>query len=254
MSGAHHHHHEADGHASAFLVRRDARLRLLGMVLLAFAYSAIQDVRAVPAMLAVTIVLWLLSGFSLRYVLRRLFYPSFFVLFLALGLLLFGGKTVIYQMGFINITREGLHAAILVTTRFYCILTVAIALLLVSPLLTNIAAMRALKLPYIMVDMALLMMRYLEVLKQDVHSMNISMRLRGHKNTAWSLQTIKTSAWLAGSLLVRSYERADGVYKAMRLRGYGQENATIYQKPLTAVDWIFFAAIVLIAIGFFIWA
>lgn len=255
MSGAHqHHHHEADAHASAFLVKRDTRLRLLAMMLLAFAYSSIKNVYAVPVMLLVTAVLWSLSGLTVRYLLQRLFYPSLFVLFLALALLLFGGKTVIYSIGFLTVTREGLHAAILVASRFYCILTLAIAFLMVSPLLTNITAMRALKLPYIMVDMALLMMRYLEVLQQDMQSMHISMRLRGHKNKAWSLQTIKTSAWLAGSLLVRSYERADGVYKAMRLRGYGQENATVHQKPLTATDWIFFAVIILIAIGFFIWA
>lgn len=257
MSGAHqhsHHHHEAEGHPSAFLVRRDARLRLLAMLLLAFAFSSIKNIHAVPVMLGATVVLWLLSGLTLGYVLKRLFYPSFFVLFLALAMLFFAGRTVIYDLGFVNITREGMHAAILVTTRFYCILTLAMVFLSTSPLLTNIAAMRALKLPYIMVDMALLMMRYLEVLKQDVHSMNIAMRLRGHKNKAWSIHTIKVSAWLAGSLLVRSYERADGVYKAMRLRGYGQEQAMPYHQRLTIVDWAFFAVIVLLAVGFFVWA
>lgn len=254
MSGSHHHHYKADVDTSAFLAMRDARLRLLAMMLLAFSYSSIKDLSAIPFMLLVTSTLWLLSGLTIRYLLKRLFYPSFFVLFLALALLLFAGHTVIYKLGFVTITREGLHAAILVSTRFYCILTLVMVFLSTSSLLTNIVAMRALKLPYIMVDMALLMMRYLEVLKQDIQSMNIAMCLRGHENRAWSLKTIKTSAWLAGSLLVRSYERADGVYKAMRLRGYGQENVVLYHQQLGIVDWLFFAAIVLVAVGFFVWA
>ncbi len=224
------------------------------MLLLAFAFSSVKNVYAIPFMLLVVVVVWLLSGLRASYVLKHLFYPSFFVLFLALALLLFGGKTVIYNFGFLTITSEGLQAATLLVARFYCILTLAISFFSVSPLLTNIAAMRSLKMPYIIVDMALLMMRYLEVLKQDMHNMSVSMRLRGHKDKAWSLKTIKTSAWLAASLLVRSYEHAEGVYKAMRLRGYGQKNSFARQSPPDAIDWLFFVLVILITLGFFILA
>ena len=73
--------------------------------------------------------------------------------------------------------------------------------------------------------------------------MHISMRLRGFQNKGWSLKTVKTSAWLAASLLLRSYERADGVYKAMRLRGYGQEAATRHYPPIAANQWLCFALV-----------
>ncbi len=55
---------------------------------------------------------------------------------------------------------------------------------------------------------------------------------------------------LAASLLLRSYVRADGIYHAMRLRGYGQE-ASLRHPPLTRRDWLFFAITVLMAATIF---
>ncbi len=242
-------HHPAS--TPAPLARWDARLRLLALLLLAFAFSSVKDVRAIVPMLAVSGCFWALSGLPLRELLRRLRYPSMLVLVLAAAALFGSGKTVLYQFAFLSITHEGLHRAALVTARFYAILTLAMAFFSVAPLLGHIAAMRALHMPYVMTDMALLMVRYLEVLKQDLHNMHISMRLRGFKSQGWSLATVKTNAWLAASLLLRSYERADGVYKAMRLRGYGQPTASKLVAPLTMMDWLVFAGVVLVAGGFF---
>ena len=240
-------------HASnaSLLARWDPRLRLLALVLLAFAYSSIKSLRAVPLMLITTGCFWVLCGLPIRYLLRRLRYPSALVLVLVAVLLFGRGTTPLYTLGFLRIRHEGLHAAMLVAARFYAILTLAIACFSVSPLLAHIAAMRALGVPFIMADMALLMVRYLEVLKQDLHNMHVSMRLRGFQNKGWSLATIKTTSWLAASLLLRSYERADGVYKAMRLRGYGQPHAYQAKTPLRGSDWAAFAAVVLLAAGLF---
>lgn len=230
------------------LARWDARLRLLALLLLAFACSSVTRVQTLVPMLVVTGGIWALSGLPLRYLLQRLRYPSLLVLFLATALLFGSGKTVLYKLGFVTIHREGLDAALLVAVRFYAILTLAVAFLSVAPLLVNIAAMRALGVPFVMVDMALLMARYLDVLTQDLHNMRIAMRLRGFQDKGWSLKTVKTTAWLAASLLLRSYERAEGVYKAMRLRGYGQVIAANRQ-PLAARDWLCFAAVLLLAAG-----
>ena len=230
------------------LARWDARLRLLALLLLAFACSSVTRVQTLVPMLVVTGGIWALSGLPLRYLLQRLRYPSLLVLFLAAALLFGSGKTVLYKLGFVTIHREGLDAALLVAVRFYAILTLAVAFLSVAPLLVNIAAMRALGVPFVMVDMALLMARYLDVLTQDLHNMRIAMRLRGFQDKGWSLKTVKTTAWLAASLLLRSYERAEGVYKAMRLRGYGQVIAANRQ-PLATRDWLGFAAVLLLAAG-----
>ena len=225
-------------------------MRLVALLLLAFAFSAVLQLRAVPLMLTVTAAFWLLSGLQTRYLLQRLRYPSILVWCMALALLLRGGSTVWYKFGSIAVSREGAQAAALLLVRFHCILTLAIAFLSVSPLLNVIEALRALRVPFIMVDMALLLMRYLEVLKQDLRNMNIAVRLRGFQNKGWSMQTVKTKSWLAASLLLRSHERAEGVYKAMRLRGYGKE-AALHAQPLARNDWLFFIITLLLAASIF---
>jgi cobalt/nickel transport system permease protein len=232
------------------LAHWDARLRLVALLLLAFAFSAATQLRAVPLMLGITTVFWLLSRLPLGNLLRRLRYPSILVLCMALALLLRRSPNTLFHVGSFGISQEGAQAAALLLTRFYCILTLAFAFLSISPLLHIIEALRALRVPFIMVDMALLMARYLEVLKQDLHNMKLATQLRGFRSTGWSMHTVKTQSWLAASLLLRSYERADGIYKAMRLRGYGQK-AGLRHPPLTHRDWLFFAITVLLAATIF---
>lgn len=234
------------------MARWDARLRLPALLLLAFAFSAVKQVNAVLPMALITVGMWQLSGLRLGALLQRLRYPSILIACMALALLLRKGPTPLFQFHAITISQEGAQAAFLLLARFYCILILAFSFLSVSPLLHILEAMRALHVPFIMVDMALLMVRYLETLKQDLHNMNLAANLRGFQNKGWSMQTVKTKSWLAASLLLRSYERADGIYKAMRLRGYGQE-AMMRKKrpPIGKRDWLLFGIALLLAGGIF---
>ncbi|SDB36185.1 cobalt/nickel transport system permease protein [Desulfonatronum thiosulfatophilum] len=146
---------------------------------------------------------------------------SLIILFLVLLLPFISGYTPLLEWRGLRVTMEGLQAALLVATRFFCILSLAVVFLGTTPLLVNIKAIQAMGLPYIMADMALLVVRYIEVLSADLRRVRISMRLRGHAEKSCSWQNLRTMAWLTGSLILRSYERSQSVYKAMRLRGYG---------------------------------
>ena len=58
-------------------------------------------------------------------------------------------------------------------------------------------------------------------------------------------------AALGGSLLVRSYERSDRVYRAMRLRGYGQATAPVDDEfQARATDLVLLALCLLLAGAF----
>lgn len=236
---------------TSLLARIDGRFRLVALFVLSFAFSAVSTITTVPYMLATAALFWAISGLPVGYLLKRLRYPSFLVLAYILVLLFFAGTTPLYEFGFLKIREEGLHTAILIASRFYSILTVAIACFSVTTLLGNITALRALGLPYVLVDIALLMARYLEVLRADIERMTISMRLRGHQRSGWSLTTIRDSAWLVGSLLTRSYSRAEDIYKAMRLRGYGDTGAHRRYRLPGLIDWIFALIVICISIAFF---
>ncbi|SDB07897.1 cobalt/nickel transport system permease protein [Desulfonatronum thiosulfatophilum] len=227
MSGTAHH---------SFLHRWDPRLKLVALLLLAFTFSFIDNLRVLPAMVGITLAIVLLSGYPLRLLLRRLRYPSLIVLFLVLLLPFISGYTALLEWRGLRVTTEGLQAALLVTTRFFCILSLAVVFLGTTPLLVNIKAIQAMGLPYIMADMALLVVRYIEVLSADLRRMRISMRLRGHAEQSFSWKNLRTMAWLTGSLILRSYERSQSVYKAMRLRGYGHVDARPDEFKATRTD------------------
>jgi cobalt/nickel transport system permease protein len=53
---------------------------------------------------------------------------------------------------------------------------------------------------------------------------------------------------MAGSLMVRSFERSDRVYSAMLSRGYDGEIRSLHEPAITAKDWgILIIAILLLA-------
>ena len=87
-------------------------------------------------------------------------------------------------------------------------------------------------------------------------TMQRSMRLRGfgHTQRRWfSLhkKDLQRLVGLLGTLLIRSYERAEKIYTAMRLRGYGRLKRPPAQPKADAGSWFLTATVVAIAIVFF---
>jgi cobalt/nickel transport system permease protein len=74
-----------------------------------------------------------------------------------------------------------------------------------------------------------------------------SMRLRGFRQHSFSPGGLKTFAWLSGSLLVRSYERSEWVYKAMILRGYGQPTHPQEEFQAHPIDGLILGTVILAA-------
>lgn len=225
------------------LQRWDPRLRIIGLLILAFSFSTVSEPRAIPAMFGLTIFFWAISGVPARYVLHRLRYPSLLIILLVVVLPFAGGTTPLFEIGRLTVTREGLHSAVLIAARFSAILALATVFFSAAPVLVNIRAVQALGLPYIMADMALLVVRYIEAIGQDLRRMRRSMQLRGHQGGAFSWKTIQTTAWLVGSLMLRSYERAERVYTAMRLRGYGRTDGRPTEFSASMGDGLALAAV-----------
>ena len=232
------------------LHRWDARYKLVGLVVLIFAFSFIQDLRLLAAMLVVTAAMYIISGLPARFIATWLRFPSFIILVIVLTLPFLSGDKVIASLGPLSLRQEGLLAALLIATRFACIVTVGITLLGTTPLLNSIKAMRALGLPHILADMALLAFRYLHELGGTLSRMLTAMRLRGFRHHQFSLSGLKNLAWLSGSLLVHSYERSEWVYRAMIVRGYGQTPQPRAGFKTRPIDVAILGAIVLTAAAF----
>jgi len=153
-------------------------------------------------------------------------YPSLFLIGVV-GLLPFSsGETVLWQRGSLTLHQEGLLAAVLIACRFGAMLTTSLVLLATTPFLTLVRTLRTLGLPWILVDMLLLSYRYLTEASATLANMQQAMRLRGFGRRPRGWFGSQGCGWqqlasLTGTLLIRSYEQSEQVYKAMCLRGYG---------------------------------
>ncbi len=233
----------------------EPRCKLVALLALIFAFAFVRQLVFLPAMVLVTVVLYRLSRLPVSFLLSRLRYPGFFLAAIALLLPFSVGSTIIFQLGYLELRQEGLLLLVLVATRFLCILTVSLIWFGTTPFLTNIKAMRSLGLPPTLADMILLSYRYLEQFADELTKMKRAMQLRGFRVTKLSHRNLTVLASLAGTLLVRSYEQSEQVYKAMILRGYGhltpsRRHCRSKINSISTPDAIALGISLLIAVGF----
>lgn len=218
-------------------------------MILAFSYSYLSNLMLLGVMGIATILLWTISGLSASFVLKKLKFPSLIIIGLVLSLPFISGETILMDLGVITLKQEGLVSAIIIGTRFLCIISTALIVFNTTPVLDYIKAMRAMKLPWILADMIFLVFRYLQVIGDDFKRMKASMQVRGFDGNRFSLQTLRTIAWLSGGLLVRSFERSDWIYRSMRTRGYGNRKVSNHDFQAGRIDLISLAGVILLASG-----
>lgn len=243
---------DAYAHRSSLIHSWEIRTRFIGLMLLLFSFASVQTLAALPAMFMVTAAVYALSRLPLSFLLDRLRAPSLFLLFIVLLLPLIAGETVLWQIGPFAFRQEGIITALLILSRFLCILTISIVLFGTAPFLQTVNAMRALGLPRLLADMTLFFYRYLLDLAHQLTTMQTAMRLRGFTLDRLSWHHLTMLAGLAGTMLIRSYEQSERVYHGMRLRGYGHVIRPPSMLPVGARDIIGLAIVSLIALGFFL--
>ena len=199
--------------------------KLVGLLSLIFAFAFIQNIWLLPIAIVITCILFSLSQIPVSFLIKRLRYPSWFILAVVILLPFISGSTPVLQLGWLTIKEEGFWQAVLISVRFFCILTLSIVLFGTAPFLSSIKAMRTLGIPRVIVDMTLLSYRYLEELGEMLTTMQQAMRLRGYKTKGLNRRTLSVFAQLTGSILVRSYDRSLRIYQAMILRGYGSQTS-----------------------------
>jgi cobalt/nickel transport system permease protein len=213
-------------HLKSWIHQWEPRYKLIGLMALIFAFATVENLYLIPFMLGVTGMVYALSQLPLSFWLTRIRYPGYLLLGVVALLPFVSGQTVLWSWGIFSLRQEGINAVVLIASRFLSILTIGLILFGTTPFLTTVRTMRSLGLPVILADMLLLSYRYLFEIAGSLSQMRRSMRLRGfqsQKNRGLSWRTLVRLASLAGTLFVRSYEQAEQIYKAMRLRGYGQQ-------------------------------
>jgi cobalt/nickel transport system permease protein len=148
--------------------------------------------------------------------LRRLLVEVPFLLFV-LALPVLGTPPQVALLG-VDLSVPGLHAAAAIALKAtFGLLTTGI-LAATTPLPEIITGLERLRVPRVFTAVAAFMVRYTDVLLDELARMRTAAACRGG-NPRWLWQIRDVAAGL-GTLVVRSFERGERVYLAMASRGY----------------------------------
>jgi cobalt/nickel transport system permease protein len=125
---------------------------------------------------------------------------------------------------------------------FKTILTVMAVLILVSTTpITKVAhELVYLKVPKIFVIQMMLTYRYIGVLIEETGNMITAYHMRSPRQKGIAMAHMGT---FAGQLLLRSFDRAERIYFAMKCRGFDGEYNFAASRPMGLGDWLYMAGL-----------
>ena len=220
----------------------DARIKLVMALGFIFATTSIPPGKWIgfAAMLA---LVWLAAGISrvglLRVFLRSLVAIPFILIalptvFTKPGLPLFELNLALFTL---TGTLEGLDFFISVLLKSWASVTAAVVLTATTPPLRLLEALRALRVPAILVAIVMLMYRYLFVLVDEAQSLMRARTARsaaiGPKSGGSLVWRAKSAGGMAGSLFIRTLDRSERIYMAMLARGY---DGTLRQSRVDSIE------------------
>ena len=220
----------------------DARIKLVMALGFIFATTSIPPGKWIgfAAMLA---LVWLAAAISrvglLRVFLRSLVAIPFILIalptvFTKPGIPLFELNLALFTL---TGTQEGLDFFISVLLKSWASVTAAVVLTATTPPLRLLEALRALRVPAILVAIVMLMYRYLFVLVDEAQSLMRARTARsaaiGPKSGGSLVWRAKSAGGMAGSLFIRTLDRSERIYMAMLARGY---DGTLRQSRVDSIE------------------
>ncbi|WEH40225.1 cobalt ECF transporter T component CbiQ [Streptomyces sp. AM 2-1-1] len=178
------------------------------------------------------------------YLLKRLVVEIPFVAFALLMPFFVPGE----QTGFLglHLSVPGLWGAWNVLAKGTLGVAASVILASTTELRALLLGLQRLRLPPLLVQIASFMIRYGDVITDEMRRMSIARRSRGFE--ARGVRQWGVLAKSAGALFIRSYERGERVHLAMVSRGYTGTMPVIDEVTATRVQWAYAAALPLPAL------
>jgi cobalt/nickel transport system permease protein len=174
------------------------------------------------------------AGLPLATMARRLVIELPFLLF-AVFLPLVGQGERVEVLG-VQLSVEGLWAAWNIVAKGTLGVAASVILAATTPVAELLRGLERLRLPAAFTTVAGFMVRYADVIADEVRRMRIARISRGHDpRWIWQARAVAASA---GTLFIRSYERGERVYLAMVSRGYSGSMPVLHDLGATRGQWL----------------
>ena len=197
----------------------DPRAKILTFTFLIFLFVFVSDIKLAAINLLFAVLLLLISRLPLKFVFDRVKVVFLFVLPILIIMSLTVKGSELASIYGVSVTYEGVRYGSLIVTRATAAVTLLLTMLGTMRFDTTIKALHMLKVPGSLVQMLMFTYRYIFVLWDEFSRMWRAMSCRGFTLRA-NRYALSMLGNVVGMLIVKSYERADRVYKAMISKGY----------------------------------
>ena len=215
----------------------DARVKLVGMLSLVVAAALSRRLTVMLALFAVGVLLALASRLSLWSLARRVWLVAAAFTFLIAfpALFLTPGETLV-ALGPLRITVQGARAALLLMARVEAAVTLSTLLVLTTPWMHLLKALRTLFVPVEAIALLAMTHRYVVMLSETANAMFESRQSRmvGHLSGREQRRLMVNTG---GVLMSKTLALGEEVFLAMQSRGYRGEVRLLTDFRLRGVDY-----------------
>ncbi|MEM2145690.1 MAG: cobalt ECF transporter T component CbiQ [Candidatus Jordarchaeaceae archaeon] len=196
----------------------DPRLRIVAAVLFTIAVVVAQRFSTLTVALLTSLLMITVADLSWKNVFRRLASLNFIVIILFILLPACShGSEVVFQLGPVGFSREGLRLATVIALKGNAIvLFLSFFLGGMDPIVLG-HTLSHLYVPRKLALLLLFTVRYLDLLYDEYLRLRAAMKVRGFR-AGINRHTYRSLGYLVGMLLVRSFDRAERIMAAMKCR------------------------------------
>lgn len=234
-----HHHLSAHSfHASHALMQVDARVKLLSALALLVMVITSQGAAFPLVVAAVGIFFCLRLGTPVRLLALRFSEPLFIAVVVLLLKAFFSGGVPLFSFGLFGYQlvahRDGLDAGLLIAGRILGGVTLLGVVGFSTPFTELMAALSWMRVPQVLVDVALFAWRYLFLLLEDAQVVYHAQKNRlGYVGCRRALSSLGT---LAGVMVIKAFDNSQSITTAMVQRGYDGVMPMSMHRPLRVTE------------------
>lgn len=246
---------DAQGESRQLLVALDGRIKLLLLVAALLLNLIAGGVQTPLLLLLLATVLIRAADVPPRAFFRRMLLPALLATVALLTQLFWfrqGATLVAFSLGPLEllVTVGGLERGLEIALRILGGMGVLLFFSLTTPLPELLRAARFFRCPPVLVELALIMYRYIFLLLEEGVRIRSAQRSRlGYLDLR---RCLRSGGMLGGMLVLRSYDRAERSFAAMRCRGYSGALPAPRPGPVPGRDWAILLVGLLLLAGLYV--
>ncbi len=236
------------------LHRLDTRIKLLCAITAIFCIVALSHWYVPLLFFGACFGLVVYSRAKIKVYIDRLLIPLAMIAFIGIIMPFTYGTTIIARVPLLTIPiySQGIYFGVLVFTRAISAVSVLNLLILVTPVSSVMDSLAWFRVPGVLIDTMLIMFRYISILSEESARMYRAQVSRlGHSKSVGYFSKLTNIGNIAGSLLIRAFDRSEKVGNAMVSRGYTAKYNlfTLEKKKLPKLDTFIGALVIAACVG-----